>query len=180
MKIQWKRALLITVVLVVGLLVLVGCSPDTSTNPTPGYQGTGAPGWGPYHPNDGYGPGMMWGWGGFGPHGGGRWGYNGNYGGYGRYGPGMMRGWRRLPSGEMTVTPEQARAYAQRWLDANLPGTTVADDVDTFYGYYTIHTLENGEIAGMLSVNGYTGAVWYHNWHGDFLGMQALEHEQGE
>jgi len=27
----------------------------------------------------------------------------------------------------------------------------------------------------MLSVNGYTGAVWYHTWHGSFLGMK--EHD---
>jgi hypothetical protein len=24
---------------------------------------------------------------------------------------------------------------------------------------------------GMVSVNGYTGALWYHWWHGRFLGM---------
>jgi len=23
----------------------------------------------------------------------------------------------------------------------------------------------------MLSVNGYTGQVWYHIWHGKFIGM---------
>jgi len=26
-------------------------------------------------------------------------------------------------------------------------------------------------VAGMLSVNAYTGAVWYHWWHGRFLSM---------
>lgn len=95
---------------------------------------------------------------------------------YGHMG-GMMGGWWGTPSGEMTITPEQARTYAQAWLDANLPGTTVADEADAFYGYYTIHTLRNGQIAGMLSVNGYTGAVWYHTWHGDFIAMQAFDHE---
>ena len=30
---------------------------------------------------------------------------------------------------------------------------------------------EDGGIAGMLSVNGYTGDVWYHNWHGIFIDM---------
>jgi hypothetical protein len=28
----------------------------------------------------------------------------------------------------------------------------------------------------MLSVNGSTGQVWYHNWHGDFVEMTG-EHE---
>ncbi len=111
------------------------------------------------HPEPG--PNMMW---------------NTKYGHMAGWGGGMG-GWRRPPRGEMTVTPEQARIYAQNWLDANLPGTTVADEVDAFYGYYTIHTLRDGEIAGMLSVNGYTGAVWYHTWHGDFIGMDAEDHD---
>ena len=28
---------------------------------------------------------------------------------------------------------------------------------------------------GMLSVNGYNGEVWYHDWHGRFLNMEELE-----
>jgi len=27
----------------------------------------------------------------------------------------------------------------------------------------------------MLSVNGYSGQVWYHNWHGQFVDMLELE-----
>jgi len=92
---------------------------------------------------------------------------------YGHMG-GMMGGWwGGSPAGEMTVTPEQARTLAQQYLDAYLPGTGVDEVADRFYGYYTIHTLRDGQIAGMLSVNGYTGQVWVHNWHGDFIGMQA-------
>ncbi len=75
----------------------------------------------------------------------------------------------------MTVTPEQVRQKAQQWLDTYLPGTTVAEEADAFYGYYTIHVLKNGQVYGMLSVNGYTGQVWYHTWHGDFIGMRELE-----
>ncbi len=41
-------------------------------------------------------------------------------------------------------------------------------------GYYTVHTLKNGKIYGMLGVNGYTGQVWYHTWHGDFLRMKEF------
>lgn len=84
---------------------------------------------------------------------------------------GMMGRW--MPGqaqGEMTVTAEQALIYAQQWLDAQMPGS-IAEDVDEFYGYYTLHTSKAGEITGMLSVNGYSGQVWYHSWHGDFIDM---------
>ena len=46
---------------------------------------------------------------------------------------------------------------------------------DQFYGYYTIHILRDGKIYGMLSVNGYTGQVWFHSWHGQFLNMIEME-----
>ncbi len=89
----------------------------------------------------------------------------------GMMGGGMMGGWWGQPSGPVTVTPEQAQHYAQEYLDAYLPDTTVADEADAFYGYYTLHVLQDGQIVGMLSVNGYSGQVWYHTWHGDFIGM---------
>ena len=73
----------------------------------------------------------------------------------------------------MPVTTEQAKSLAQRFLDTQLPGIMVAD-ADTFYGYYTLHTLRNGQVEGMLSVNGYTGAVWYHTWHGTFISMKEF------
>ena len=75
----------------------------------------------------------------------------------------------------MTVTPEHAAALAQQYLDAYLTGLEADDEADTFYGYYTLHVLQDGQITGMLSVNGYTGQVWYHNWHGSFVGMAGHE-----
>ena len=87
---------------------------------------------------------------------------------------GMMGSWYGTPTANMTVSAEQAKAIAQRYLDANLPGFTVAD-AETFYSYYTLHTLNNGQVDGMLSVNGYTGAVWYHTWHGPFIDMKEFE-----
>ena len=84
-----------------------------------------------------------------------------------------MMGWiTGTTAGPMTVTVEQAKTYAQQFLSANYPGTTVGD-VDTFYGYYHIDVLQAGNAYGMLSVNGYTGQVWYHTWHGAFI--QAVE-----
>jgi hypothetical protein len=97
-------------------------------------------------------------------------------------GPNMMWNARYSPMGsrggmmggyindKMTLSPQEAQAAAQRWLDSNLPGRT-AGDADAFYGYYTFHFLKDGQVEGMLSVRGSTGAVWYHSWHGDFVAM---------
>jgi hypothetical protein len=74
----------------------------------------------------------------------------------------------------MPVTPNQAEEMAQKWLEVNLPGVRVTE-ADIFYGYYTLHTLKDDQVEGMLSVNGYTGAVWYHNWHGPFITMEEFE-----
>jgi hypothetical protein len=88
---------------------------------------------------------------------------------------GMMDGWGSQQAGPMTVSAVQTRKFAQQWLDQFLPGMLVAESADAFYGYYTIHVLKDKSIYGMLSVNGYTGEVWYHTWHGDFIKMKELE-----
>jgi hypothetical protein len=100
------------------------------------------------------GPNMMW---------------NGKYGMH--RGGWMMGGGAAITN---TIPPEEAAQIAQRWLDAYRPGVTV-EDVDPFYGYYTIHTLRDGKIEGMLSVHGTTGQVWYHTWHGGFIRMEEEE-----
>ncbi len=89
------------------------------------------------------------------------------------YGMSMMHGvglWTPEDVGdEMTVSPNEARAYAQAFLDEAFPGLEVDEEADAFYGYYTLHILEDGEVVGMLSVNGYSGQAWLHHWHGDFI-----------
>ena len=87
-----------------------------------------------------------------------------------------MGGFRaQEPSAEMPVSADQALQYAQRYLEGYIPGTRAADEADGFYGYYTVHVLKDGQIYGMLSVNGYNGQVWYHNWHGQFVDMLELD-----
>ena len=81
---------------------------------------------------------------------------------------GMMGGSGRTPTDNMPVSTQQATEYAQTWLDANIPGTKV-ENPETFYGYYTIDVSRNGATYGMLSVSGYSGEVWYHTWHGQFI-----------
>jgi hypothetical protein len=72
---------------------------------------------------------------------------------------------------DMTVSPERAREIANDYLGRVSPGTQ-AGKAERFYGYYTLHTEKDGEITGMLSVNGYSGEVWYHSWHGPFIAME--------
>jgi hypothetical protein len=107
---------------------------------------------GQVHPEPG--PNMMW---------------NQKYGHMGMMGFGPSN-----PGGPMAVSPEQAREYAQRYLNRALPGTTVSEEADAFYGYYTLHLLQDGQVLGMLSVHGTTGEVWYHSWHGALLGMKEF------
>lgn len=78
------------------------------------------------------------------------------------------------PSGPMTVSVEQGKQIAQKWLDQYQPGSAPETTPDTFYGYYTMHTMKNGQITGMVSINGYTGQVWYHSWHGAFVQVKSL------
>jgi hypothetical protein len=91
----------------------------------------------------------------------------------------MMSGWDNTTpanvSATMTVTPEQAIAYAQKYLDANISGATAATDPIRFYGYYTLDFEKDGKVAGMLSVNGYSGQVFLHTWHGTFIEEAAVQ-----
>jgi hypothetical protein len=89
---------------------------------------------------------------------------------------GMMSGfmWSTpYPSSPMTVSADEATQDGQKFIDSYLPGGKV-EEPHQFYGYYTFHVFQNGQIYGMLSVNGYTGQVWYHSWHGRFLGMKEF------
>ena len=74
----------------------------------------------------------------------------------------------------MPVTLEEARAAAQEYLDQEVPGAAITEEGFTFYGYYTFDFEENGEMAGMLSVNGFSADVWPHTWHGDFIAEQEI------
>lgn len=101
-----------------------------------------------------FGPAMMW---------------NTRYGMMAGFGAGSGAG-----SGAADVSAAEAQDVAQRWLDDREDGLTVAGP-DAFPGYYTLHTLDGDAVAGMLSVNAFTGVVWYHSWHGEFQEMSEGE-----
>lgn len=77
-------------------------------------------------------------------------------------------------SGPMTITPTKAEQIAQTWLATNQPGATT-ETADQFPGYYTVHFLKNGKVAGMLSINGYSEQVWYHTWHGAEIALREAQ-----
>ena len=92
---------------------------------------------------------------------------NGGMMGGSGYGPGSAGS--GASSTSTTVTMADAHSLAQQWLDRNEPGVKVETGGDAFPGYYTLETLRNGKITGMISVNATTGAVWPHWWHGAFI-----------
>jgi len=75
---------------------------------------------------------------------------------------------------QMPISSEQATEIADDYLSRVSPGTET-EEPDIFYGYYTLHIERDGEVTGILSVNGYSGEVWYHSWHGPFVTQQEEE-----
>ena len=67
------------------------------------------------------------------------------------------------------LTMDEALSYAQKALDQETKGAVVSADGIDFYGYYSFDYEIDGEVAGMLSVNGTDGRVWFHDWHGVFV-----------
>ena len=84
------------------------------------------------------------------------------------YGPAMMWNTGTRTGG---LTEPQAREAAAAWLGSNRSGEGVKS-ISAYPGYFTLDTAAGGKMVGMLSVNATTGAVWYHTWHGAFVGME--------
>ncbi len=73
-----------------------------------------------------------------------------------------------------TLSLSEASDLAQKALDQEVNGATVEGTGYDFYGYHTFDYQVNGVIAGMLSVNGSSGQVWFHTWHGAFISEKEL------
>ena len=96
---------------------------------------------------------------------------------YGHMRGGMMGSGLNSSEAEMPISGEESISIANEYLSTNGSDLTADGHPDSFYGYYTIHTVKNGDVYGMLSVNGYDGEVYLHTWHGDFIEMSVHEDE---
>jgi len=90
--------------------------------------------------------------------------------------PGMMGyeqdeylGFDRNYDGVNDLTADEAYNEARDYLSRYGDHLSVSDDYHEFYGYFTYHVLKDGVADGMLSVNGFNGDVWYHDWHGELI-----------
>ncbi len=73
--------------------------------------------------------------------------------------------------GDNSIALKDARLIAEHSLATNWPGAHAEVDGEgaSFYGYYTFDYAIDNQMTGMLSVNGLTGQVFYHTWHGIFI-----------
>ena len=83
-----------------------------------------------------------------------------------------------LQVSKMPVSPDEAAQIAQAYLNRYGSGEKADEHADTFYGYYTLHIEDDGSVIGMLSVNGFSGQVFVHTWHGGLIEMSE-GHETG-
>ncbi|MCJ7530746.1 MAG: hypothetical protein MUO64_06905 [Anaerolineales bacterium] len=69
---------------------------------------------------------------------------------------------------------EQAKALAQKAVTGYNANAEIEGTGMEFYGYYTFDYAVNEQIVGMLSVNGFSGDAWFHNWHGKFISEKEM------
>ena len=81
---------------------------------------------------------------------------------------GVLTIYNATATATMPVTAAQAQSFAQQYLSTVMPATTVGNTTP-FYGYYNVEVLSDGNMYGVLSVNGYTGQIWYQAWLGSFV-----------
>jgi len=73
-----------------------------------------------------------------------------------------------------SLTAEAAEKIATEYLLRVRGSGPYKVDASEFYGYFTLDYEKDGRVLGMLSVNAFTGQVWYHGWHGGFLGEEEM------
>lgn len=114
-----------------------------------------------------FGPNMMW---------------NLRYGMHGRRGMkgGMMHrpfGWDDYPLVN-DISKDEAISIGLKFVQSNVGSNIeIGHEAHDFYGYYTLHVEDNNTVIGMLSVNGFTGDVWYHDWHDKVSEVISSHHE---
>jgi uncharacterized membrane protein YkoI len=78
-------------------------------------------------------------------------------------------------SGTPAVSVDQAKKIVREWLAAGGDRTDYDLEVTEMYGYYSIHLEKDMKMTAMVGVNAWTGQVWYHTWHGDFVAEKAMK-----
>ena len=112
-----------------------------------------------------HGPNMMW---------------NTEYGMHGSNGygmMGMMGGFFNEYDEDEAMKVEDALEKANEYLNEFDVDLVAEEGGHAFYGYYTFHVNKGEELKGMMSVNAFTGDVWYHNWHGNLVEVISVGHE---
>jgi hypothetical protein len=74
------------------------------------------------------------------------------------------------------LTDKEALEKANEYLSKLSKNLVAEKGGHAFYGYYTFHINEGENLKGMISVNSYTGEVWYHTWHGDIIDLISQDH----
>jgi hypothetical protein len=87
----------------------------------------------------------------------------------------VMMGLYAEQTADMPVTAEEAKEIALNYLRNTFEENVGVDEPIKFYGYYTLDYTVNNQVYGMLSVNGFTGQVWPHTWHGQFIQEMEVE-----
>ncbi|KDR95801.1 hypothetical protein SAMN02745945_02183 [Peptoclostridium litorale DSM 5388] len=73
----------------------------------------------------------------------------------------------------LELAVELATEYVKKYVDEDMVAT---EEGHEFYGYYTLHIKKEEQTVGMLSVNYYTGDVWFHDWHGKLI--EVISHHE--
>jgi len=83
-------------------------------------------------------------------------------------GPNMAWNTGRRSAAAVVYDLAGGKSRAEQFLAGYLPGATIRESM-SYPGYYTFD-FGRAEVEGMLSVNAYTGDIWVHTWHGQYIG----------
>lgn len=90
-------------------------------------------------------------------------------------GGGGATGSLKLDGYNTVISMDEAADIANEYLADNIDSASVHLPGTAFYGYYTFDYVQDGQMSGMLSVNGSSGQVWLHTWHGQFIEEWELD-----
>lgn len=71
--------------------------------------------------------------------------------------------------GTLTVTAEQAAKAAQDFVSQQMGSGYSVEQPEAAPGYYEFMILKDNKDYAELDVNGYTGQLWFENWHGPIV-----------